>query len=115
MKEPRDLTDPWQDPEMLAYMEHARDDLIPKLRDSAMTISLMPTTGGPDIKFATELGLSIMMDKPIVAVVLPGAEVPAALRRAAVAVIEGDMTTDEGRETLKDSILYVMSRLSEET
>lgn len=108
------MTDPWQEPEMLAYMAHARDDLIPKLKDSAVTISLIPTEDGPDIKFATELGLSIMMNKPIICVVMPGAKVPDALRRAAVAVIEGDMATDESREALKDAILAIMSRLTEE-
>jgi hypothetical protein len=46
------------------------------------------------VKFALELGFSIMLDKPIIAVVGHGAKVPAKLVQVADSIIE--MDPDEG-------------------
>ncbi len=51
-----------------------------------MTVSLVPK-GPADMKFAVELGLSIMLDKPFIAVVAPGQEVPAKLRAVADRIV----------------------------
>ena len=55
-----------------------------------MVISMLPTSGQADAKFAVELGLSIMLDKPIVVVAREGQHVPAKLERVANAVIRAD-------------------------
>ncbi len=80
--------DPFESPEWRVYAADALENLVPKLRESFATVSLVPT-GETDIKFAVELGLSIMMDKPIVAVVWPGVKVPAKLLLVADAIVEG--------------------------
>ena len=62
--------DLFDDPGWNAYVTHVRTELIPMLEGSAMTISLAPNDPkGTDIKFAIELGLSIMLDKPIIVVI----------------------------------------------
>lgn len=55
--------------------------------------------GETDIKFAVELGLSIMLDKPVVLLAAPGVTIPPGLRRIAHAVIElrQDIDTEAGR------------------
>ena len=64
---------------------------------SAFMMSLVPK-GDVDIQFAVELGLGIMLDKPIIAVAMNGTPVPPGLRRVAHAVIEvGDVDTEAGR------------------
>lgn len=85
--------------------EHSvRTELIPKLEASSMTVSLVPT-GETDIKFAVELGLSIMLDKPIIAVVQPGAKVPERLVRVADDIIEADLRTERGREIIQAKLI----------
>lgn len=74
-------------PEWDDYVDHVLNDLIPKIADSAVTLSLVPK-GATDVKFAIELGLSVMMDKPIVLLVEPGTAVPAKLVRVADDIIE---------------------------
>lgn len=83
------------------FVQHVRRDAIEKITDSAFVCSLVPRSGGEaDVKFAVELGLSIMLDKPILAVVMPGAEVPEKLRRVADEIVEADVDVEEGRRAL---------------
>jgi hypothetical protein len=85
--------DPFDNPEWRAYERRAEDDLVPKMIGSEMVLSLVPR-GPTDIKFALELGMAIMLDKPIIAVVVPGATVPAKLVLIADAIVEGDLGPD---------------------
>lgn len=96
------------DPEFQRWEEEVQISLVPKIDGSVATISLVPT-GKTDVKFALELGLSIMLDKPILAVVAPGAEVPERLRRVIDAVVEADIETPEGREVLQTGIQKFLS------
>lgn len=82
----RDLT---ESPEWQAWEAEVRAGLIPMLDKSAMTISLAPK-GPVDVKYAVELGLSIMLGKPILVIATAGVEVPASLRRVADEVLEID-------------------------
>jgi hypothetical protein len=61
-------------------------------------MSLVPGKDDVDVKFAVELGLAIMLDKPILAVVQPGTEVPGRLRQVADAIIVTDLDTEAGKE-----------------
>lgn len=80
-------TDWADDPESQAWIRHVLGELVPMIEDSSITVSLIPH-GPTDVKFAVELGLSIMLDKPIVLVVSPGGAVPDHLRRVADDIVE---------------------------
>lgn len=78
----------WIDmPEAQAWARRMLDELVPMIDESAVTISIVPK-GPSDIKFAVELGLSVMLDKPIVALVFPGTRVPAKLARVVDEIVE---------------------------
>jgi hypothetical protein len=78
------------------FAEHFRRDALHKIDSSAFVMQLVPR-GEVDVKFALELGASIMLDKPMLAVVMPGAHVPARLRRCVDVIIEADLDTTEGQ------------------
>jgi hypothetical protein len=78
-------------------VDHCRRELVGMIDKSAFVMSLVPDPDEVDVKFAIELGLSIMLDKPIVAVALPGATIPAQLRRVAARVITADIDTEAGQ------------------
>lgn len=81
-----DLND---DPEFKAWTDRVRAELIPMIEESEMTVSICPVSGDDvDIKFAVELGVSIMLDKPIIVAVPPGRSVPDGLARVAHEIIE---------------------------
>jgi hypothetical protein len=82
------MSDPFAGEEWEAFADRALGELVPKLRDSSCTVSLVPT-GSTDVKFAVELGFSIMLDKPIIAVVAPGTQVPGKLVAVADEIVEG--------------------------
>jgi hypothetical protein len=69
-----------------------------------LSYPLAPSTGEPDVKFSVELGMSIMLDKPILAVVQPGAKVPDHLARVADLIVECDMNNPADQEKLAEAI-----------
>ena len=71
-------------------VQHVHGVTVPGMEKSAFVMSLVPTDGRPDIKFAVELGLTIMLGKPLVVAALPGTEIPAKLRQIADLVLELD-------------------------
>jgi hypothetical protein len=104
------VNDPFADPQWKAYAAHAAEYLVPMIADSAVTISMAPT-GESDIKFALELGLSIMMDKPIITVIEPGTAVPARLVRVSDAIVEGCLDDPElMHRRLKQAIDTVLAQ-----
>lgn len=98
------------DPEWRRFAKNVRRDLIPKMRDSAIVMSLVPG-GEPDVKYALELGMSIMLDKPIIAVFSPGTKLPEHLVRVADELVEADLDTDEGRQLAVTRLQEAMARL----
>lgn len=60
------------------------------LRDSSMVVVLMPHAEF-DAKIAVEIGLAILLDKPIVAVIRPGVQVSEKLARTVDHFIELDV------------------------
>jgi len=105
-----DLAD---DPEFQAWAQDVRMHILPQLRDSAMSLSLVPDPEHVDIKFAVELGMSIMLDKPIIAVVHPGSHVPERLIRVADEIVEADLDSPD-KEKIQQAIIGAMNRVSGE-
>lgn len=96
------------DPEFQAWKRNVQKNLIPKLEASSSVVSIMPS-GKPDVKYAVELGLSIMMDKPIILVVSPGTKVPAKLALIADDIIEADWSGS--MEPAQKAIMAAIERL----
>lgn len=73
----------WEHPEAQEWVEHVRRTLVPMLDSSAVSAIMAPPPESHDIKFAVELGMSILMDKPLLLVVPKDRTVPAKLRMVA--------------------------------
>ena len=97
-----ELTPPERD-EWDRFVEHVRRDALAKITDSAFVMSLVPAAE-PDVKFAVELGLAIMLDKPILAIAMPGRPVPRRLRLVADRIVEADLDTEQGRAIVARAI-----------
>lgn len=83
--------DIFDDPDVRAWTQGVVEDLIPKLRNSSMTVSLVPERPeAVDVKFAVELGFSIMLGKPIILVVRPGTRLPDKVVALADQIVEMD-------------------------
>lgn len=82
------MNDVFDDPAVKAYLKHAREDMLPKLRSSAVSLTIF--NAEPDMKLCCELGAAILLDKPLV-ILVPDreAKVPANLKRVATALIYG--------------------------
>jgi len=102
------LIDPFDDPQWKKYAERVKAKLIPMIKDSAVTLSLVPSDGQPDPKFAVELGYCIMLDKPIIAIVNPGSKVPLKLAKVADEIVEGKV----GDPDFEKRFLAAMDRVN---
>jgi hypothetical protein len=85
------------------FVKHGETETLPKMSGSAFVMSLVPE-GKPDIKFCVELGMAIMLDKPILAVATPGTTVPPQLLKICEQVIIADIRSDEGQSQLIQAI-----------
>lgn len=84
------------------FVASARKEAVVKIAGSHIFLTLVPPEKSwTDVKFAVELGLSIMMDKPIIAIVMPGREIPEKLRRVADYICEADIDTAAGQAKLQ--------------
>jgi hypothetical protein len=94
-----------KDPKWNAYVTHVRTELVPMIAGSGSTISLMPKDPADvDVKFAIELGLSIMMEKPLILVIDADGRIPPALESIAHAVVRGDINHESTRAALSQAI-----------
>ena len=85
------MDDPFDTPEGREWRQHVNHKLRPMIEDSGSCIALFPQ-GEPDAKMAVELGFMVLLDKPIVLVVPPGAQVPEKLVKVADVIVDGDIT-----------------------
>lgn len=75
---------------------HIQEHTAPAMQSSAFVMSLVPSDGKADVKFAVELGLTIMMEKPMVVVAEPGQHVPQKLLDIADLVVRVSMSDPDG-------------------
>lgn len=91
-----------------AFREEARRKLYPKLKESAIFLTI--ATDDPDPKFCLELGAAIMFDKPIISVIRKGIRVPDHLRRVSDRIVYGDMEDKDFADKLQQAVNEVAAR-----
>lgn len=105
-------SNPFQHPDYKRYAKHFWDKVAPKIRDSGYMMTIVPPQSATDVQMATELGYSILLDKPLVVIVPAGRREHMAqkLLRIADYVIEGDVETEEGRAKMQAEITRILSQ-----
>lgn len=99
------MDDPWDDPDWKVYVTHVRTTLVSMIENSAIGVSIVPTNPEDvDVKFAVELGLMIMLNKPILLLVGIGTELPPKLRAVADEIVFGDPEDPDTREHLIEAM-----------
>lgn len=93
------------------FVQHQREHTVQAMAESAYVASLYPDGGNFDVKYAVELGMALMLDKPIILIVQPGAVIPARLRKVADAVIEADLDTERGRAHVARQLRAITRKL----
>jgi hypothetical protein len=84
------MTRDWfNDPEAQAWIADVEENMVPKMEASGAVVSIQ--TGKTDVKLAVELGMALLLDKPLILAVTPGAIIPERLARAADEIVEFDM------------------------
>jgi len=96
-----------------AYSARFRAEVMPKLMSSAAFLAIYDGGDGEDarVQFATELGLMLLYDKPIILTYPPGQRPPAKLCAVADELIELDIESLAGQDAIADAFRRVMDRL----
>ena len=98
--------DAGEDDALGEYLEHARVEMFPKLKNSAMSLTIV---GNPDPKLCLELGAAILFDKPIIALVFDGRAVPANLARVATEIVQTSMGDPDASNKIQGAIGRVIA------
>lgn len=96
------------------YADDAKKRLVPMIGESAFVMQLVPDGDKPDsfdIKFALEVGVAILMGKPILAVVGPGRKIPGKLNLVADMIVYADPGTDEGKKAIQQAAKEMKERI----
>lgn len=101
-------------PEWDEFVAHQHKHTVKAMESSAYVMSLIPDKDKVDVKFAVELGMAIMLEKPIIAMVQPGTPVPPGVRKVATAVIVADLDTETGQQQATRQLKEVMARFGDE-
>lgn len=75
------------DPAVVAWLEEAGKEVLPKIKDSVLSIASYAGSD-PNAQSAVEIGFTLLLGKPLMIVVSPGSRVPDGLAKAAYAIIE---------------------------
>ena len=103
----------YDSPEWKRWRKDMERRLVPQMENSGAVVSIAPqgdVESYRDIRYALEVGLSILMDKPIIAVVVPGAKVPAKLALVADVIVEGDMKSPDFQKRMAAAVAQVLGR-----
>jgi hypothetical protein len=100
-----------QDRAWADYSARFRQTILPALVDATHLLTIVSGSDPADIdlRAATELGLMLLLDKPLVVVVPVGETIPAALRRAAHVVLDEFDVTDPA---CQDQIVAALERIT---
>lgn len=93
------------------YSQQFRTTIVPQLLSSSIMLAIFDGSAEPPIQAATEIGLMLLLGKPLLVVHPPGVPLPAGLARAADEIVEADPTTDLGQVALTAAIGRMNARL----
>lgn len=93
-------------PEWQEFINEARTEAVDKIAQSNIVVQLVPDE--VDIKVALEVGVAVLLDKPLVVVALPGRQVSEKLALVADEVVHADLET--GGKLITDALRRVMEK-----
>ena len=106
--------DPYDDPGWKAFAADAQAHLLPMLKDSVVTaMNYDGHAGDPSIQGALELGLTLLLGKPLIVVAPTNDEIPDGLRRAAALIVIGDASDPAHKVIMQQKIFEFMERIGD--
>jgi hypothetical protein len=103
--------DLWETPDARAWINDVLTGMAPKMADSVLVTSLVPDDEG-DVKFWVELGASIMMNKPLIALVMGNRPIPPKLAAVADEIVRvyGNLNSPGAQRRMAAAVERVMAK-----
>lgn len=99
--------DPFEDPEFKAWLKRAKEEMFPKMKESALSVTIFNSE--PDPKLCIEVGAAVLFDKPLIILAPNGAKLPANLKRLASAIIFGSPSEESTIRELNAAVTRVLT------
>jgi len=97
--------------EIEKFLKSVADDVGPKIRDSVFCVIALHA-GRTDIALALQIGLAVLMSKPLLVVSARGVPIPPQLRLIAAEIVEGDdLKGAELRERVKEAVARMVANV----
>ena len=94
--EDEEYEDAWEQAKKDGFIDYMKENLG-HLAESTMVLSIHPKED-IDVKFACEIGYSVLLGKPIVLAIAKGTEISDKMKLIADHIVEMDWDTPEGRD-----------------
>ncbi|QGJ96514.1 deoxycytidylate deaminase [Arthrobacter phage BeatusComedenti] len=96
-------------PYIRKLIEAAERDVLPRVRHTDACVVVVPEE--PDVKIAIEIGLGVMMDKPVILLVRAGCRVPEKLMMIADEIVATDLTNRASLQAALDAAVERLVKL----
>src|SRR5262249_27934038 len=103
--------DPFTGPDWDGFVKDATENMLPKLSLSGAGLVLVPDNK-TDVKSAVQLGFMVMQDKPILAVIEPGVQVPEKLLAVADAIVIGNPQDPDFQDKFNAAMERMLPRMT---
>ena len=93
-------------------------DLVDKMQSSNVFMTLLPQEVNADtidVKIALEIGVAVLLDKPIILAVRPGTRVPDKLVRASDRIVEFDPSREDLLEHIGKAVFDLLEKEDDES
>lgn len=101
----------WSDSkEFQDYAAYVLNERMPHMKAAAVVMVIAPNCVDLDVKIAVEIGLGIILDKPLILIAPHGRHIADRLLRIADHVIPGDPSTEEGRNEINRTLDQLLSQ-----
>lgn len=96
------------------WVDHQRSTTIKQMADSSLVVHIVPIRPQElDIEYALQLGASILMGKPIIAIIPAGREIPGKLELVLDhrVDLDNDIDTEAGKLELQRKLTPILEQL----
>lgn len=105
--------DPFGTKEWSDYSERVVRDMLPKMKESALVVSIATGREHADVKLAVEIGFALLLGKPLVLMADTLSDLPPGLRRAADEIVWGEIQHPKTQAKLMEAMTRVVPDLTE--
>ena len=107
--------DPYRSKEWRNFTRSVINDMLPKMKESALVVGLSTASDEADCKMAVEIGFCLLLGKPLLIMAEKEGDVHPGLLRAADEVVYGEIQHPKNQQALHEAMDRMVPDLKEKS